>query len=137
MIVKWSAPAGDLFGDIEQGVLLWCDFSPRAAEPADVDLEALELAAVGTPFQRQVWEVLQTIPKGEVWTYKDVAEALGRPSASRAVGQAVGANVFAVRVPCHRVVGTSSLGGYKWGAERKRALLRAEGVKDGRAGCVL
>ena len=86
---------------------------------------ALDLA--GTPFQLRVWTALRAIPCGETRTYGDVARALGMPTAARAVGQAVGANPVAVLVPCHRVVrADGALGGYRWGVERKRALLAWE-----------
>lgn len=84
----------------------------------------------GTPFQREVWRVLMDIPAGETRTYSQVAEAVGRPSAVRAVASAVGANRLAVIVPCHRVVRKDGgLGGFHWGVERKAALLAGEGVK--------
>jgi O-6-methylguanine DNA methyltransferase len=83
----------------------------------------------GTPFQRSVWEALRAIPRGETRTYAEVAAAVGRPRAVRAVGGACGANPVAVLVPCHRVVATGGgLGGYAGGLERKRALLALEGV---------
>lgn len=128
MILKWKTPAGDLFGEVQGNRLLWCDFEERDALAADVRIEDLNIVLDGTPFQVEVWSVLQTIPEGEVWTYKDIAKALGRGGAAQAVGQAVGANKFALKVPCHRVVGVSKLGGYKWGLDKKKALLKSEGV---------
>lgn len=81
----------------------------------------------GTPFQLQVWEALTEIPYGEVRSYRDIAEAIGRPTASRAVGMANGRNPVSVIVPCHRVIGASgALTGYGWGLDRKRALLDLE-----------
>ncbi|MGC9521878.1 MAG: methylated-DNA--[protein]-cysteine S-methyltransferase [Anaerolineae bacterium] len=81
----------------------------------------------GTEFQRAVWERLLGLRYGERTTYGDVAMMLGKPKASRAVGQAVGANPVAVIVPCHRVVGSDgSLTGYGGGLERKAALLELE-----------
>ncbi|PZF86481.1 methylated-DNA--[protein]-cysteine S-methyltransferase [Jiangella anatolica] len=88
---------------------------------------SLPLSPVGTPFQRQVWDALLAIPYGETRSYREIAEQLGRPTASRAVGAANGRNPISVVVPCHRVIGTSGvLTGYAWGLERKRALLDLE-----------
>lgn len=87
----------------------------------------LPLSPVGTPFQQQVWAALRAIPYGETRSYREIAEQLGRPTASRAVGAANGRNPISVIVPCHRVVGSSGvLTGYAWGLERKRALLDLE-----------
>ena len=92
----------------------------------------------GTAFQKAVWDVLTEIPYQIVWTYKDVAERvgkkLGRKTSSRAVGTAIGRNPISLFVPCHRIVATTgALTGYAGGVERKRALLMLEGhsvVKD-------
>lgn len=87
----------------------------------------LPLNPAGTPFQLQVWDALRTIPYGEVRSYRDIAEQIGRPTASRAVGMANGRNPISVIVPCHRVIGASgSLTGYGGGLERKRSLLDLE-----------
>ncbi len=81
----------------------------------------------GTPFQRRVWEELRNIPYGEPWSYGQVAAAIGRPSASRAVGSANGSNPVSIIVPCHRVIGSSGkLVGYGGGLHRKDALLALE-----------
>jgi len=88
---------------------------------------ALPLDIRGTAFQRQVWEALRAIPPGETLSYAAVAARLGRPAAVRAVAGACAANALAVAVPCHRVVAaTGALAGYRWGVERKRALLARE-----------
>ncbi len=80
-----------------------------------------------TAFQQRVWRALQEIPRGETRTYSDLATAVGKPTAVRAVAGACGANPIAVAVPCHRVVGKDgSLTGYRWGVERKKKLLAAE-----------
>src|SRR5690348_258168 len=93
--------------------------------PSRVDDLPLDLH--GTEFQRAVWEALRAIPAGTTATYAQIAARLGKPAAVRAVGQACGANNVAVLVPCHRVVrGDGSLSGYRWGVERKRALLERE-----------
>ncbi len=95
-----------------------------AGERTEFDLP---LNPAGTEFQRQVWAVLSTIPYGETWTYGELAAALGRPSAARAVGMANGRNPISIVVPCHRVVGSSGkLTGYAGGVERKDFLLRLE-----------
>ncbi|MFI9827681.1 methylated-DNA--[protein]-cysteine S-methyltransferase [Streptomyces sp. NPDC051913] len=87
----------------------------------------LELHLHGTPFQRGVWDQLLRIPYGETRSYGDLAEALGNPGASRAVGLANGKNPISIIVPCHRVVGSNgSLTGYGGGLERKQRLLDFE-----------
>lgn len=81
----------------------------------------------GTPFQMKVWAALRGIPRGQTRTYAQVAGGIGRPTASRAVARACGANPVAILVPCHRVVRSDGqLGGYRWGVQRKRALLEYE-----------
>ena len=98
------------------------DYWARELKEFDVPL-----AMVGTPFQRQVWAGLRTIPYGETWSYGELAAAIGRPGASRAVGLANGRNPVSVVVPCHRVVGSGgSLTGYGGGLERKKWLLDLE-----------
>lgn len=82
-----------------------------------------------TDFQRDVWRALIAIPYGEVRTYGEVADIVGRPRASRAVGNANHVNRFPVIIPCHRVVSTAGLGGYGGGEEVKRYLLALEGVR--------
>lgn len=89
----------------------------------------LPLAAAGTAFQQAVWAELMRIPCGETRTYGEVAAALGRPSASRAVGRANATNPICVIVPCHRVIGADgSLTGFAFGEAIKRRLLVLEGV---------
>ncbi|HEU4631231.1 MAG TPA: methylated-DNA--[protein]-cysteine S-methyltransferase [Gemmatimonadaceae bacterium] len=90
---------------------------------------ALPLDARGTAFQRAVWDALREIPPGATTTYGEIATRLGMPDAARAVAQACAANPLAVVVPCHRVVRRDGgLSGYRWGVERKRALLEREGA---------
>jgi methylated-DNA-[protein]-cysteine S-methyltransferase len=82
----------------------------------------------GTSFQRRVWELLCDIPWGETRSYGQIAKALGRPKAARAVGRAVGTNPVSIVVPCHRVIGSDgTLTGYGGGLDRKEALLNLEG----------
>ncbi|RAK52487.1 methylated-DNA--[protein]-cysteine S-methyltransferase [Phenylobacterium deserti] len=92
-------------------------------------LERLAWAAIGTSFQRQVWTALCQIPTGETWSYARLAQAVGRPTAVRAVGLANGSNPVALVVPCHRVIGSNgTLTGYGGGLPRKRWLLAHEGA---------
>jgi AraC family transcriptional regulator of adaptative response/methylated-DNA-[protein]-cysteine methyltransferase len=87
----------------------------------------LPLDVRGTAFQRRVWTALRALPPGTPVRYGEVARAIGAPKAARAVGAACGANALALAIPCHRVVGSDgALTGYRWGAERKRALLERE-----------
>ena len=88
---------------------------------------ALPLDVRGTAFQQRVWQALQAIPAGQTASYAEIAQRIGAPAAVRAVAQACAANALAVAVPCHRVVKSDGgLSGYRWGVERKRALLRRE-----------
>jgi AraC family transcriptional regulator of adaptative response/methylated-DNA-[protein]-cysteine methyltransferase len=87
----------------------------------------LPLDVRATAFQMRVWTYLQSIPAGELQSYGEVAQAIGKPGAARAVARACASNVCAIVIPCHRVIrGTGELGGYKWGAGRKRALIDRE-----------
>lgn len=87
----------------------------------------LPLDVQATAFQRQVWGALQEIPYGSTQSYGEVAESIGRPTASRAVARACATNPAALVIPCHRVIRSDGgLGGYRWGIERKRALLDRE-----------
>ena len=90
-------------------------------------IDALDVDPQGTPFQRRVWAALRTIPAGTTWSYADLARAVGRPTATRAVGAANGRNPVALVLPCHRVIASDgTLGGYGGGLEMKRWLLRHE-----------
>jgi AraC family transcriptional regulator of adaptative response/methylated-DNA-[protein]-cysteine methyltransferase len=87
----------------------------------------LPLHTNGTPFEESVWAVLRRIPRGERRTYQQLAAEIGRPTAVRAVAQACAHNNVAVLIPCHRVVrADGTLGGYRWGVDRKQTLLDAE-----------
>ena len=87
----------------------------------------LPLDIRGTAFQQRVWKALQQIPVGSTASYREVAKRIGMPTAFRAVAQACGANSLAVVIPCHRVVrNDGGLSGYRFGVERKRALLERE-----------
>jgi methylated-DNA-[protein]-cysteine S-methyltransferase len=87
----------------------------------------LPLAPAGTTFQQQVWQQLRQIPFGQTWSYGDLAQAIGQPSAARAVGAANGRNPISIIVPCHRVIASNSkLTGYAGGVDRKQWLLNHE-----------
>jgi AraC family transcriptional regulator of adaptative response/methylated-DNA-[protein]-cysteine methyltransferase len=88
--------------------------------------EKVPIMAIGTPFQLSIWEFLRSIPSASTMTYGEVAQAIGRPRAARAIGQAVGVNEISVVIPCHRIVSRGKLTGYRWGLERKKQLLARE-----------
>jgi len=94
----------------------------------DIDaLNDVQTATAGTSFQREVWQALRTIPAGTTWSYGQLATQIGRPSASRAVGAANGANPIPIVVPCHRVIGANgTLTGFGGGLPRKQWLLEHE-----------
>jgi AraC family transcriptional regulator, regulatory protein of adaptative response / methylated-DNA-[protein]-cysteine methyltransferase len=95
-------------------------FDPARWSPG----QPVRVVLIGTDFEVKVWETLLGIPCGRATTYGEIAQKIGRPSASRAVGAAVGKNPISFVVPCHRVVGsTGALTGYHWGVPRKRAIL--------------
>ena len=97
------------------------------------DLRAfdLPLAPAGTDFQREVWRALEAVPYGQTRTYGEIAAAVGRPKAVRAVGQANHVNPLPIFIPCHRVVGKGgALTGYAGGLDLKRALLALESGKE-------
>ncbi len=95
---------------------------------SDAPLPPIDIRA--TAFQWRVWQALQHIPRGETRTYTDIAAAIGKPRSVRAVANACGRNRLAIVVPCHRVIREDgSLGGYRWGIERKRTLLDRESGK--------
>jgi len=89
----------------------------------------LELDLVGSEFELRVWNALRAIPWGRTRTYGEIAQAIGAPSASRAVGRANGRNPLPIVVPCHRVVSGTGLGGFSGGLEVKQRLLALERVQ--------
>jgi AraC family transcriptional regulator of adaptative response/methylated-DNA-[protein]-cysteine methyltransferase len=108
-LAPWAEAVADLLDNAP---------APRSDLPLDVQ---------ATAFQRLVWGELRLIPRGTTRTYREVAAAIGRPEASRAVARACASNRLALVVPCHRVIrGDGSLSGYRWGVERKRMLLDRE-----------
>ncbi|MGH7768372.1 MAG: methylated-DNA--[protein]-cysteine S-methyltransferase, partial [Candidatus Binatia bacterium] len=89
--------------------------------------EKIPVLLVGTPFRLKVWEALLKIPSGHVLSYHDIARLIGNSRACRAVGAAVGANPVSYLIPCHRVIHeTGIVGNYRWGQERKLAMLAWE-----------
>lgn len=117
------------------------EFSPAGAGPQAKAVQAalhmdwsspteIRLHLRATPFQIKVWEALLRIPAGRLASYGDVAAAVGAPKASRAVGTAIGANPVAWLIPCHRVIRQSgAVGGYRWGAPRKQAIIGWESAR--------
>ncbi len=104
-----------------------------AVERPELDNAHIPLDVKGTAFQQRVWQQLRAIPAGETRSYGELAAALGKPSASRAVGGANGANNIAVLIPCHRVIQVDgSIGGYAYGPEIKAELLKREAKSTGR-----
>ena len=118
-------PQANLIGDdreFEQLVSRVVGFVDAPARGLDLPLDIR-----GTAFQQRVWQALREIPAGSTATYTEIAQRIGLPKAVRAVARACAANALAVAIPCHRVVRTDgSLSGYRWGVERKRALLEKE-----------
>jgi AraC family transcriptional regulator of adaptative response/methylated-DNA-[protein]-cysteine methyltransferase len=111
------------YGDIVARVISLIE-TPGAG--LDVPLD-IPLHIRGTDFQQRVWKALQQIPVGSTASYADIAKSIGMPKAVRAVAQACGANSLAVAIPCHRVIrNDGELSGYRWGVERKWALLNRE-----------
>jgi len=114
----------------EGGLQSWVSALLKHMRGKDLDslsLSSLPLDIRATSFQRRVWAYLQSIPFGETKSYSQVAKGIGRPSACRAVARACATNPVAVAIPCHRVVREDgTMGGYRWGIERKKALLEIE-----------
>lgn len=120
-------PAAVLLGASTSALPHWL---PAAIAGLDGDARqgaSVPLDAQGSDFQRRVWGALRHIPSGQTRSYAQLAQAIGQPAALRAVGTACGANPVAVLIPCHRVLRSDgTLGGYHWGMELKRQLLRRE-----------
>ncbi|WP_160009013.1 bifunctional helix-turn-helix domain-containing protein/methylated-DNA--[protein]-cysteine S-methyltransferase [Rhizobium sp. 18055] len=119
MTCRW--PNAEYVADREATIA----YAARIFEPGRwTSDQPLRVVLIGTDFQVQVWESLLKIPFGRAVTYSDIASDIGRPTAMRAVGAAVGANPISFVVPCHRALGKSgALTGYHWGLTRKRAML--------------
>ena len=115
----WEQAGSGAFADVAEQLDAY--FAGSLTE-FDVDLDL-----VGTEFQRRVWAALQTIPYGETRSYGEIAEQIGSPAASRAVGLANGRNPISIIVPCHRVIGAAgSMTGYGGGIDRKKMLIALE-----------
>jgi AraC family transcriptional regulator, regulatory protein of adaptative response / methylated-DNA-[protein]-cysteine methyltransferase len=118
-------PMAELIAE-DAGLKEWADRIVRFITAPEQNLD-LPLDIRGTAFQARVWRALQKIPLGKTASYAEIAATLGQPKAVRAVAQACAANKLALIVPCHRVIRSDGeLGGYRWGLERKRALLERE-----------
>jgi AraC family transcriptional regulator of adaptative response/methylated-DNA-[protein]-cysteine methyltransferase len=118
-------PLAELIAE-DAGLKEWADQIVHFITAPDQNLD-LPLDIRGTAFQARVWRALQKIPLGKTASYTEIAATLGQPKAVRAVAQACAANKLALIVPCHRVIRSDGeLGGYRWGLERKRALLARE-----------
>jgi AraC family transcriptional regulator, regulatory protein of adaptative response / methylated-DNA-[protein]-cysteine methyltransferase len=124
-MVRQRFPAASLIAE-DAGLSEWADQVVRFITAPSRTLD-LPLDIRGTAFQARVWRALQKIPLGRTATYSEIARALGQPKAVRAVAQACAANNLALLVPCHRVIREDGdLAGYRWGLERKRALIERE-----------
>lgn len=124
-IPAWAqnAPLNELHPMLQATIAQLQAYFERQRQQFDLPLALLE----GTAFQRNVWQQLQLIPHGQTVSYSQLAAAVGRPAAVRAVGGAVGRNPLGIVLPCHRVVGArGQLTGYTGGLDRKVALLRLE-----------
>lgn len=118
-------PEAELARD-DDGLAAWAGDVVRSVEGA-LSPASVPLDVAGTVFQRRVWDALRAIPAGETRSYADLAAELGTPTGARAVARACATNPVAVLTPCHRVVrGDGSLGGYRWGLDRKQQLLDRE-----------
>jgi methylated-DNA-[protein]-cysteine S-methyltransferase len=127
MTAQRHRPPEESFGAREDTLFHETEEQLEAYFAGELKEFTIELSLHGTPFQRSVWDQLRKIPYGETCSYGDLADALGNPSASRAVGLANGKNPIGIIVPCHRVVGANgSLTGYGGGLDRKRRLLDFE-----------
>ncbi|MGW3522199.1 methylated-DNA--[protein]-cysteine S-methyltransferase [Streptomyces olivaceus] len=120
-------PPEESFGARDERPFAGAEEQLEAYSAGELKEFGLPLRLTGTPFQRTVWDQLRKIPYGETRTYGQLADALGNPAASRAVGLANGRNPIGIVVPCHRVIGASGgLTGYGGGLERKQRLLDFE-----------
>ena len=103
-------------------------FKPTFAAPS----EPLRLLVGGTNFQLKVWEALIRIPPGHLTTYSNLGKRIGHPMAARAVGNAVASNPISYLIPCHRVIRSMGVvGDYRWGPQRKRAMIAWEDLRSG------
>ena len=130
---QWTlAPQNELLQQTEQRLNAYFSCAWQANESARHFLNAMPLdLSHGTVFQQAVWQALMDIPAGQTCCYGDLAHAIGRPNAVRAVGAAIGRNPISILIPCHRVIGRQGqLTGYAGGIWRKQALLQLENSSD-------
>jgi AraC family transcriptional regulator of adaptative response/methylated-DNA-[protein]-cysteine methyltransferase len=119
---EWAA--AELIRDDQRAASLYASAFAGKSDSAE---KPITLLLKGTEFQMKVWEALLTIPFGEVCSYQQLAESMGSPSSTRAVASAIARNNIAYLIPCHRVIrGTGEFSQYRWGAERKQAMLLQE-----------
>ncbi len=125
------SPVGDIQRDWpEAAIRRDHDRARQLVDSIFMQADTSALFIRGTPFQLSVWQALLNIPEGETTSYGKLAASIGHPGASRAAGTAVAANRIAWLIPCHRVLrGDGSLGGYRWGTDRKRAMLEWESAR--------
>lgn len=147
--IRWNTPLGIVRVVTESGRICMLKFEQRREDYPDRPDElcflakeqlneyfagqrrkfTLPLCPQGTPFQRNVWEVVKSVPYGQTRTYREIGLQIGCPTASRAVGAAVGKNPIWLLIPCHRIIGSDgSLTGYAGGLRRKESLLELERV---------
>lgn len=123
---EWAA--AELIRDDQRAASLYASAFAAKSDSAE---KPITLLLKGTEFQMKVWEALLTIPSGEVCSYQQLAESMGSPSSTRAVASAIARNNIAYLIPCHRVIrGTGEFSQYRWGAERKQAMLLQERSVD-------
>lgn len=147
--IKIPSPIGWLAAEVGEGYIYRLDLDNTADLPDTTDDEtavrlireldeyfrgertsfSLEAKPSGTPFQQAVWEEMRKIPYGETRTYGEIAEAIGRPGSSRAVGHACHVNHILILIPCHRVVSASGIGGFAPGLDAKKILLDIENTE--------
>ena len=145
-INKWVDPAATFFDKIDEKDTLirelqaeWACASIKESEAHTTPYfeqlfideshtrKPIHLLLKGTPFKLQVWHALLSIPRGQLSTYSDVAQSMNKPNAVRAVATAIASNSIAYLIPCHRVIrNTGVLNNYRWGAERKVAMIAKE-----------
>ena len=122
--MSFPSPSG---GATTPAMQTWKENLLRQMHGHRLRMRRFPLDIQATAFQRRVWTYLQSIPFGATRSYGQVAKAIGQPTATRAVARACATNPVAVAIPCHRVVRTDGdMGGYRWGVERKKALLELE-----------
>lgn len=127
LVDEMAADCGASFARDDAALAAWGAVIVAYLDGDERDIGAIPLDVRGTDFQQRVWDALRAIPYGETRTYGALAVALGHPNGARAVGRACATNPVSLLIPCHRVQRTSGhLSGYRWGLERKAALITHE-----------